>query len=85
MTSIRPGDVILVHGTTLVDKVMQPLSNPAGQLDDYPYALMAAVDQSDCVEIDMVLPKDGGTPITPTDVLAKSVYTLASGATVTVP
>lgn len=66
------------------DKVMQPLSTPAGQLDDYPYALMSAVDKSDAVEIDYILPKDGGSPL-PVTQLSPGTYQLPSGTSLTIP
>lgn len=61
-------------------KAMNPLSNPAGQLDTYPVAVLQACDQRDAVEILYVEPKDGGQPLTP-----PSVPTLSTGTDYALP
>ncbi len=65
------------------DQVMNPLNNPAGQLDLYPFSLLDSCDLKDAVEIDYVLPKDGGTPIS-TPTLSPGTYQLPSGTSLTV-
>lgn len=65
------------------DKVMNPLNNPAGQLDLYSFADLNACDLKDAVEIDRVLVKDNGTPLSSPS-LSPGTYTLPSGTSLTV-
>lgn len=82
------GHWLLIWGqdSTGAYKAMNPLSNPAGQLIVYPADLLASCDKHDAVEIDYILPKDGGVPlIAPvTNLAAGQTYSLPKGDTITV-
>lgn len=61
--------------------VMNPLGSPPGQLVNYPLATLQACDMVQAVEVERVLPKDGGQPLG----LPSGTYTVPQGSTLTVP